>query len=114
MIKLGLVRLYLSKVAVVEVSRVSQICVSEDNDASSFVADGQELARFVKAHCCEDIHVRYIRRVTLTEAIDIHPVEGFLSDHISVGLGRSCRSTGRLLLSRLSHRYSWDAGLRLS
>ena len=93
MIKLGLVRLYFGKVAVVEVPRVSQVRVSENDDASSFVTDSQELAGFVKAHRCEDIHVGYISWVTLTKAIDIHPVEGFLSDYISARLSLGGRST---------------------
>ena len=101
MIKLGLVRLNLGKVPIIEVARVFQICEAEDNNAASLVANGEVLTRVVKIHGGQDVRIRDICLVTLTKAIDVDPL-GCLIRAGLWAVGIMCAALW------FPHRHAWN------
>jgi hypothetical protein len=96
-VKLWLVRLHLSKVSVVEVAGVFQVRITENDDPTALVSNGQEVARLVEAHCGQDVGIRHVIGVSLAQAIHIDPVKRLIG-------GCSC-----LLLLRAANLTFWFA-----
>ena len=100
MIELGLVRLYLAKVTIVEIATVPQISVAEDNHATTTIANRQILARFVEIQSGENVGNSDTGWVSLTQSIHIHPAGCAIGRS---GRLRHCIRLSTRLKSRLSH-----------
>ena len=66
MVEFGLVGLYLTEVAIVEIATIPQISVAEDDHASTSVTHSQILTRFVETEGCENVSHCDTSRVALT------------------------------------------------
>ena len=108
MVKFGLVRLNFGKIAIVKVPWVSQIGISENNNASTFVSDCKEFTWFVEGYGRQNIHFWHIVRISLPKTVNVDPVKCLLSQHIASGsllrLNRFFCSVG----SRLTDRHGRD------
>ena len=74
MVELGLVRLDLGEVAIVKVTGIFQLEVTEDDHAAALVPDGEVLSTLVESDRCDDVRVGHVCCVPLTQSIDINPV----------------------------------------
>ena len=90
MVKLGLVRLNLREIPVIEVARVPQLVVLEYDDSAALITDCKILARLVVADGCQQIILGDILLVALTQAIDVDPITT-VGDTIWVDLRLSLR-----------------------
>ena len=84
MVEIGLVRLELREVLVIEVAWVSQLRVLEHDDAASVVSDRQVPTKFVKLYGRKYVRFCDLIYVSLAQPIDIYPLYG-------VGAGRRLR-----------------------
>ena len=73
MVELRLVGLNFAAVPIVEVARVLQVRVAEDNDTTTSVTHGQIFTSLVKTEGGENIGRSHTCRVALSKAIDIDP-----------------------------------------
>lgn len=90
MVKLGLVRLNLREIPVIEVARVPQLVVLEYDDSAALITDRKILARLVVADGRQQIILGDILLVALTQAIDVDPITT-VGDTIWVDLRLSLR-----------------------
>ena len=74
MVKFRLMRLYLWKVAIVEVARISQVHKAENNNAAASISNCQILAALVECDGREHIWLGDLGHVTFAEPINVHPV----------------------------------------
>ena len=84
MIKFGLMALDLRKVPIIEIARILQISVAENNHSSAFVSNCQVFSCFVKIDRSQDIGVRHTGWVSFSQPVNIYPVEfgGCLGRHL--------------------------------
>lgn len=74
MVKFRLVALHLCEVPVIEIARVLQLVVLEDDDSSAVITDSKIVSRLVKADGRQDIVTRHILFLALTQTIYIYPI----------------------------------------
>ena len=75
MIEFRMMRLYLREVSIVKVSRILQWPrVLKYNDSSCPVTHSQQIPRAVKRYRGERVLIGHTQLVSLTQAIDIHPL----------------------------------------
>ena len=74
MIEFWLMRLNLREVPVVEITRLPQVSIPEDNDAATFIANCQILARLIEVNRCQNVCLRDLYWISLSEAIDVAPL----------------------------------------
>ena len=103
MVELGLVRLYFWEVAIVEVTRIFEVGVSEHDDTTAFVSHCQVLPWFIECHGREDVRLWDIGWIALTKAIYENPVEGLL------GVYLGSLSLGMAIAFGLAHRHFGNA-----
>ena len=100
MVELGLVRLYLAKVTIVEIATVPQISVAEDDHATTTIANRQILAWFVESQSGQNVSMSDTGWVAFTQSINVHPT-GCAIDRS--GRLRYCICLSTRLKSGLSH-----------
>jgi len=83
MVKLGLVTLDLSEVSVVEIPRVLEFVILENDHTSTLISYCKIFSGFVKANGRENIILGYVFLITFSESIDIDPIQT-VSDTIRV------------------------------
>ena len=74
MVKLGLVRLDLRKVAIVKVAWLAQFCKSKHNDSAASVTNGEILARLIEINRGQNVCFSNLARFPLTESIYVGPL----------------------------------------
>lgn len=102
MVEIWLMSLNLGVIFVVEVTWVSDIRILKDNDSTSIVTHSQEFSSFVKTDGRKDVTVWNFRFITLSQAVDVNPVDWLILAWIvgSGGLDRFFSTHGVHVLLR--------------